>query len=490
MKVNSAKERRYTNAKQWAFLGAQQREKVFVGGIGSGKSTVESMDAAACVRAMPRSKGFLLSSNFLQIHNKILPAFVSGWEKVNLFEDIHYVIGRRPPKFWKMKPIEPPTDYRHVISFFNGACMEMLSAEQKDNIRGGSYQWGMVDEAGLIPEKTFNGIVMGRLRGDKNLWKGPKFMSLSIVTSMPFLPSGMWPLQYEQYAQEDPKNYFYIESTTEDNLAILGPQYIRNLKKKLTISEYNREVLNMRSTRLPNCFYSSLDDEHHTYEGFAYEYGDSYRDFKAKDADTDPKRPLDVSFDTGGTFNCCTVWQDFTDLVKPNLKAINCFDVENPLIIDDLVDKLHEYYKGHPTKYIRIWGDKSANAKTGNTRYTFYEQIANRLRGNGWHVELKYDGWQNPDHAIKHLVINSVLKEEDPSVPVIRINRTRCKALLISMFNAGIKDGYKKDKSTERTLTVRAEATDYSDSFDYFVFPRLSYTVTEGSSVPMEAHIG
>ena len=465
----------YHNQKQLDFLTARQRIKTFIGGIGTGKTTVMGTESYMDVIELPHASQFFLGNTFAQVLNKTLPAVIKIWEKFGLQEGVHFVVGKTPPSHWQ-KPYEQPKNFENTISFPNGHVISILSLDRPQSNRGASYQCGKIDEAGLINEKPFKEIILGRLRGDVNLFRSHRFRSLSFFSSMPFLSYGTWILDYEVKAFSNPSKYFYMESTTYDNIQVLGMDYIKDLEEDMDYLTFQREVMNARNLQIPNAFYADLSDEVHLYSGFGYQFADNWKDTKVIDADTNPNLPLDISFDFGGQFDCCTVWQYIEGLNEH--RCINNFHRKQPQILNDLVDKVCTYYSTHKEKKAYLWGDKSGSKVENNSRMNLFQQVQDRMSKRGWVVTIKYNGWDNPKHAIKHYVINKLLKEEDTKQPKIRINKDRCKDLILSMKNAGVNDDFKKDKSSEHNGTDRLRATDLSDSFDYYIFFKLNNKVS------------
>lgn len=56
----------------------------------------------------------------------------------------------------------------------------------------------------------------------------------------------------------------------------------------------------------------------------------------------------------------------------------------------------------------------------------------------------------DPFHAMKHFVINKLLEEKDPNLPHIRINKMKCKDVIISIQATPVTGDFQKDKSYER----------------------------------------
>lgn len=305
----------YTNPKQDAFFNSLDPVKVFIGGRGSGKSTVLGDEMYECVFTMPRSRGFLASDTDTRIRNFSLPSIIERLESLGEIQGEDFVVGKRPPKHFE-RPYNPPQKYENVISFSNGTCCDIISMYGKNSGRGGNYQWGFFDEAALIDKETHDKALMGAMRGLRHkvakievdgpeevpygevkeiggrwIWEiafkdNPRYRMRAYVTTMPWNRSGQWLLNFE----EDPRA-FYIESTAWDNVAILGEEYIQDMKATLPALVYAVEVENVRPKQIPNGFYSDFNDDIHTIPNSMYA----------------PTMPLEISFDFNAGFNSMIV---------------------------------------------------------------------------------------------------------------------------------------------------------------------------------------
>ena len=471
----------YANPKQDAFFESKKKIKVFIGGRGSGKSTVLGDEIYMCVLTMPRSRGFIASATAETIKNYSLPSIIERLGSLGEIYDEDFVVGKRPPS-WFHRPYNPPQKYDNIITFSNGTCVDLISMYGKNAGRGGNFQWGYVDEAALIDKETHDKSLMGAMRGNqykvarieidamwaqmeqfeyghldqkggRYIWvipfsENPRYRMRGYVSSMPWASSGDWLLK-----MENNPDVFYIESTALDNIDVLGQEYIDDMKKTLPPIIFEVEVMNERLTKLPDGFYSEFDDNTHT----------TLRSFY------NPQLPIEVSFDFNAGFNSMIVCQNL-----PNTAYIHDeLYVKGNLIVDDLAQKFIQKYQAHPTKEIDIYGDRNGNNKFANSRSTIYERIESSLRSAGWKVFRPKKGLDAP-HKDKHEMLNVALKESDPKLPAVRINKLNCKGLILSIMRAPITKDFKKDKSSERRLKgtdFREEATDLSDCFDnWYVF--------------------
>lgn len=479
--------------------------RVFIGGRGSGKSTVLGDIIYEFISTMPRARAFLASYNLETIKNFSLPSIIARLEELGEIQGEDFVVNIRPPD-WFEKPYQPPTSFKNVMSFSNGCCIDLISMYTKNAGRGANFQMGMFDEAGLINKETHDKALLGTMRGNlhkvarfdleevglqpeeipfgkvvkkggRMIWEAPfrenpLYLARFYVSSMPWTASGKWLLDFE----EDP-NAFFVESTAFDNIEVLGEEYIDNLRESLPSVIFDVEVMNQRLTKVENGFYSEFDEDKHTITKPLY----------------DPTKELDISLDFNTGFNSLIVGQFINQVAYVHENIY----VKGNLIVEDLIEEFLRKYDNHQNKRINIYGDRNGNNKRADSRKTIYEGIEEQLIGAGWQVYRPHKGLDAP-HKDKHEKINLALRERPGSgLPKIRINKFGCKALIISVNQAPLADGFKKDKRSERRLTGtdhREEATDLSDCLDnwyMFRFDRFSlYSFSDGAGAGVGGGVG
>lgn len=467
----------YLNPKQLAFLNGTQRRRSFVGGRGSGKSTSIGMLYRIIFNELPRAKVFMAGLTYNQILTKTLPAAIEAWNTSGLAEYDkatrlgHYVVGCRPPAHF-LKPFQPPKNFENAISFINGFTIEMLSMDRADLSRGGNYDGGTVDESALMREEVVNKILLPSIRSNRYKFDSPWHWTFCHFSSAAWLPSGQWIYKYEELQKEHPGRYLHVESTAYDNQEVLPPDYFADLRAELTDLEFRVEVMNERLNRLPNSFYPSFSEARHcVWKTYWYDHDTDTGLTVASRTDTDPDRPLDVSFDFNAGFTCCIVAQEH----GTEYRIVNALHVRESStnLIDSLVDRLLDTYRSHPCKRMNIYGDRNGNARSAGSNTTFYNLIQAKLAANGWGFTTNVIS-EYPAHQLKHRVINSILAEDNARMPRIRINQNTCKFLIMSILNTPITPDWKKDKSAERQMADQAAATHYSDAFDYLIFRRYA----------------
>lgn len=454
-------------------------------GRGFSKSFTNGIKQARKLEMMPRSVGLFASPTYTMIYTKTLIPMKAAWEiHFSYLEDVHYVVGKVPPKWFK-RPYHRPVKYENVVTFWNGRTIVFASFDRPSQISGGSYDDVDTDEAYLIDKSQYDDYVIPTVRGTHPSFAScPHHLQQSFTSSMPFRNQGEWLLDFRVKAMQDPKMYAFIGwepnarvqlGSTWMNKAVLGEKAILQMKAEMDSQSYRVMILNHKVKNFGNTFYPALGPKHF----YVPEANDKVintplhalnftRDasYDAGSDDYNPDLPIHISHDWGA-FNCITIDQEY----QREIRFINCMWVKHPDTIDNLADNFCEYYRMHRNKIVYQWGDKSGNVKMANAKLTFFEQFAERLRAKDWRVIRKKVG--DVDHLERHNFIAKLHREEDPRMPIIRHNANNCADLRVSLEGAGMKAD-KKDKSSELNQAIKQQhATHLSDAYDYRLYHAL-----------------
>lgn len=490
------------NFAQLLFLLTLVKITVLEWGRGTGKSTILAKRIIDCVTSLPRSTGGLVGSSFTQIKSRTLPSTISGLEMHGWFKDVHYVVGKAPPKKWGWpEAYQPPLDYKNAICFYNGTVLVLISQDHSSSSgRGLNLDWVIGDEAALLDKEKFETDVLLTNRGNLNRVAGqdedgndilykdvPLHHSILLASTTPISVTGRWFLAYEEEALRSPKEVCFLRASAHVNMDNLGSDYFKKAKSLMSELLYNAEVLNIRLPKIANSFYPKLDQNKHTYNEF------SYLDIEAKDKrtsftdeDVDKKQPLICGIDWGSRINTMVVAQGDSSM----LRFVNNLHVDTPNIVDDLIDKFIRYYSPHECKQLYMFYDPTGNIRTANSRETVAQQVRKRLNKAGWEVYLMTEGFNNEYHEHKYNLWNNILQQEADEItryPKISINLRNCKDLWVSMSTAPAKagrtGGIVKDKSSEKSKKIeQRHATHYSDGADVIIVGMFSDLMFAGYS--------
>jgi hypothetical protein len=456
----------YVNEKQKQFLKANQKTRVWLGGRGTGKSTTIGFSTRQKANALPRGKGFFASTTYNQILTKTLPAIEQVWQRMGMIEGVHYVIGRKPPKYFET-PIAPPRSYKNVISFMNGFCVDMLSMDRADLARGGSYDTGEIDECALIDGEDYRKILIPSIRGNAHHFSHHLHGNVSMYTSIPWNPKGYWIYDLEERAKQKPQSYFWIESTAYDNIHILTAEGIERMKDEMTYLEFQIEVMNERINRIEGGFYSAFSATHIYQPRYAYDDNEEdWRQTKITQIDNQYKdtEVLDLSFDFSGWFNCLWVIQERGDYAY----AVDSLFVKGEEKLPDLISKFCEQYKTHKYKLVRIWGEPRGHDRQPATG-SLFESIQDKFTSLGWECEIWAPAGHSWNHADRYEFMHNLMLEQNEDLPKLRVNAETCKAPIIAIQTTDVTVDFKKVKTAEKNRQFPQEhAPHFTDALDYY----------------------
>lgn len=466
-------------------------------GRGTGKSTVLALDISEKVKQMPRSTGVMAAQSFMQIKTRTLPSTIAGLEQLGYFKDIHYFVGKKPPKSWNWpEPYEPPLDYTNCMYWYNGAVMLFVSQDGgAASGRGLNIDWVVGDEAALLDEEAFQTDILLTNRGGEEKraiypdgsWCTFKECSLhhavTLATSTPVTAKGNWIFKFEEQAKLNPDRVLFLSANAYVNAKNLGEQYFINAKAMMVDFLYRAEVLNERMKQVEACFYPLLDENVHCYNrSFDNTYYNQLlsndKPTCAGDADLISIQPLIIGIDWGAHINCLVVAQDRGN----ELLFLKNMYVKHPQIIDNLINDFCDYYEAHENKHIFFYYDPSGNNQQANSTMTYAEQVCAQLIKRGWTVQTMTYWNKQEMHGIKYLLWNNLLNEQNDEYMNIRFNSNNCRELLISMQNApttsSMKNAIQKDKSSERRKRFdQAHATHFSDAADVIIVGMFQHKV-------------
>jgi len=475
---------KYFNKKQLRFALAKQKMKVWVGGRGSGKSSIIALIFYFLAKQLPRGKTAFVCKDLRQAKTKSLAAITDILENVlGLKEDLpnrpgHYRKFKKPPAHWlrKNKPFQMPEMWDNCITFSTGHIIEFVSMYQKLSSNGGSYDAMIADEATHLDEQRFwsEFFIMNRAPSYKH--KNPKtkkvphiHQSIYLLGSMPWHADGMWVPDLEEAAKLEPAKIFYIESTGWDNIHILGKEYLMNLKKTLPSLVYDVEVMNKRCSKIANCFYTHFGI-HNKYRNNKYGIDEYY----------DQHDEIDLSWDFQSGFECCVVMQE----KNHGLYFLNeFFGNENVAhTVEDVCVMFDQIYKGHKKKRINLWGDGNG-LKSKHSKKSYYARVTSKLEELDWVVTNHITINKNPYHADKFLLAQKLMNPETKGCPKLMFNQDRCPYTIISMELAPVINDNEKDKTSEKKMTNRKYSTHLSDASDYGWYWRYKHLLNSNDGL-------
>jgi hypothetical protein len=483
----------YNFAQMTAALSSEYVKDIYLEwGRGTGKSTFIGHRIRQLCYALPRGVASYIAPTYQKMLTEMLPSTFMGLEQQGLYKDLHYFVGRKPPKSWNWPlPYQAPDKFDHFVWFYNGFGIHLISQDVAGSGRGLNLDAELSDESAMLDKNKMDATTSPALRGSNRraFEKSPFFGSRLHASSTPLTLKGKWFTDMEKESITSNGQSIFIKADSTVNEHNLRKGFLDEARKTTLPHIFNAEYLNIRPKQIQDGFYPLLDEERHGYNAFNYDY---YFELGKKvdcrgDNDLNKTMPLVVGVDWGFNINCLVVNQH----VDREFRALKSMYVlgDEKQTQEDLFEKLIDYYRYHDKKVIYLWFDNSGNINTGVTKYTRAELAKAQLEKAGWQVILMTIGGRNPRHEKKHVLWNMILREDNTRLPIFRINLSNAKELWVSMSNAqatqGSDDAVKKDKRSESSRVVSREmATDLSDAEDSAVFGMFSELMDYYGSLP------
>ena len=495
---------------------------VIVAGRRTGKTdSIASPFVLRNMQRMPGSTGGIVVPTFKHGLTNTLPGLFAAWKRWGFINGIHYVVGRRPPKSFA-KPIIEPSDYEHVISFYNGSCAIIISQDRPGSSNSLTLSWILVDEAKFVDYEQLKDETLPANGGIKSHFGHHSCNhSMMILSDMPQTQKGSWFLHYEGKMDKELiatiegtvyeiwrtkeriralnakgvavppylKSYlrrldtnlnkmrsvavYYKEYSSIENLQLLGENYIKQMKRDLTPKTFQTSILCQRIGIAKDGFYSSMKESHkYNASDFAYldslgyDFNPSLLDCRA-DADVNPHAPICIGMDYNANINWIVAGQ-------PNgrrLNIIKSFYVKFERKIPALIEEFCRYYANHQNKTVVYYYDTTAlGANYAVNEQDFHWVVCHEFERHGWQVEDVYLG--NPmRHDEKYLLINQGFAGKQRLMPFF--NRQNNDDLILAVQSAGVtrgRNGFRKDKGGEKLAETEEDLlqhrTDGTDAFD------------------------
>lgn len=495
---------------------------VIVAGRRTGKT--DSIAAPFVLRnmqRMPGSTGGIVVPTFKHGLTNTLPGLFAAWKRWGYIQGVHYVVGRKPPKSFAKAIIEP-SDYEHVISFYNGSVAVIISQDRPGSSNSLTLSWLLIDEAKFIDYEKLKDETFPANGGIKSYFGRHSFNhSIMILSDMPQTQKGSWFLHYKDKMDEELidtikatiyeiwktkervrrlkdegkavpkylKRYlrtldtnlnkmrsvavYYKEYSSIENLQLLGENYIKQMKRDLTPKTFQTSILCQRIGIAKDGFYSSMR-EGHKYNASDFEYLDSLgynfapeaMDCRA-DKDINPLAPICIGMDYNANINWIVAGQP----EGRRLNIIKSFYVKFERKIPALVEEFCNYYAHHQNKTVVYYYDTTAlGANYAVNEQDFHWVVCHEFEKRGWQVEDVYLG--NPmRHDEKYLLINQGFAGKQRLMPFF--NRQNNDDLILAIQTAGVvrgRNGFRKDKGGEKLEETEENLlehrTDGTDAFD------------------------
>lgn len=497
---------------------------VIVAGRRTGKT--DSIAAPFVLRNMQRmvgSTGGIVVPTFKHGLTNTIPGLLAAWHRWGFVRDVHYVVGKRPPKSFG-KPIIEPADYTHVITFYNGSVAVIISQDRPGSSNSLTLSWLLIDEAKFINYDKLKEETLPANGGIKSFFGNRSYNhSMMILSDMPQTSKGSWFLHYKdkmdpelistiegtvykiwqtkqhvrelkakgkpipsylrnriRYLDRDLNKMrsvavYYKEYSSIENLQLLGENYIKQMKRDLTPLTFQTSILCQRIGIAKDGFYSSMR-ERHKYDASDFKYLDTLEwqeNFNAgaldsrADADVDPLEPICIGMDYNANINWLVAGQPRDG----KLFILKSFYVKYERKLPELVDDFCSYYAHHMKKEVVFYYDSTAlGSNYAVNEQDFHWVIKDCLERHGWFVNDVYLG-HPMKHAEKYLLINQGFAGKQLLTPMF--NRQNNDDLILAIQSAGVirgRNGFRKHKAGEKLAeneeNLLEHRTDGTDAFD------------------------
>jgi hypothetical protein len=502
----------HANEKQIKFLRSRAKRKSFIGGRGSGKSTVMGMSVGILFNYFAKATWAIVGLTYVQLDLIVIPSIRDALSMMGITEYNAktnpaglFVVGVKPPDHW-ISPYKKVgrLGYQYCITFINGFTLRLISQDRPETHRGLNLDGFLVDESATMNPDFIKKVIQPAVRANKyaKFASHPWHHGFFDFSSASWTQEGMWIYETEErwngmlaeranwdadQLTATPPTYLFLESTFKDNQAVLPDDYEGRLRDELEPLEFDVEVLNHRLGKLPNGFYFGFTVAKHCYtKSFTYQDDEKTGLVLYRSNDYLTERPLDFSLD----FNADIVWGIVGQDMGKELRVINSnyvkptgvkVDQDNS-ILEQLGTWFCDTYQSNEVKDVFVYGDpggKATSASTSMKNRPFFDLICDVLIKRGWRV-FRRELSSYPTHQEKYTLINSLLEEGNPRAPKLRFNHNTNKVLLINIqqtpvstnktFKKGSIQSAQKDKSSEKRTRNREFATDGTDALDYWLW--------------------
>lgn len=505
-----------------------------VAGRGGTKTTAfQAEKLQEMVYDLPGAPVALVADTYTNLQKNVWPTLQEGLRLLGWEEDIHYVVEKEPLEYWKDRPLNIISSYKHTIIFFNGFNLTLISLDRPSSAAGRSYVAIIGDEVKFFPESKIAKLTKS-VRGYRVKYgDSPFYRTQTFTTDMPnpnLIGEHDWIMKHRK--RMDPKQIvrilkvaFVLNEVKKEYVLAKDSgdrQELANVKRKLDrwdarwrkvrkksvffwvassfinadilgvdffseefetgLEDVAQAILSLKPTLMAgNRFYTKLEEKHFYQDG-----SDSYwsERFGIKDeedcrilAKLDKTKAIDAGMDFGNMISMIVA----QDGKKREYNLLKEFYTLPPNSIRELADKFIEYFKPHEEKTLNLWYDRAGNnySKTGQDLASQVKKaIEKDEKGHrtGWKVILRSIGQGNIHSNTEYNFMIDLLSELNPDLPKVRIDMFNCKCLKSSLEKAPTKvtskNGRKlivKDKRSEG-LAIHKLPTESTNFSDAFKY--------------------
>ncbi len=357
-------------------LNSKAHTVIFVGGLGSGKTTVMATLLLKLLK-YPGTVGGVFAPTLPVLKNATMYRLIRTLAQINVFPEIDYVSGKFPPVDWGIPKYTEFTQTK-VMTFRNGTYVIADGLKDPDSKRGIEFDFILIDEFRNVSKDSFE-VLKGRLRGQTYKRLGiPHKMYL--FTTPPVVVDDIL-----EMAKSPNCELITAPSWTNPNLP---KGYLESLKNTYPDIIYRREV----GAELLSI----------TTELFAFEFDETKH--VGPVPPILPDEYVYLSFDFNIAPATCTAWRLIRHGENRRLQCAKEFRL-NDVSIQTLCAHIRMHF---PVQNIIVTGDASGWTRQGATMdlSSFFEIIIRELRIHPNSLKVSR---VNLTHRSSWVLCNSVL---------------------------------------------------------------------------------
>lgn len=406
-------------------------------GRGSGKTThILAPRIDRIQNDMPGALIVLAASTYKSILDNIVPGVLEYFLE-NYERGVYFEFGRKPPEHfgvpnaqnpdWTRSEIEKITDFKHTITFVNGAVIRFVSCDRPESMLGLNAVHLCIDEMIRIPEEKFLERIIPALRADRSKFgHSHYYMGMTGFSSTPnFETDEDWWIKYEKDMSQplmdkvgemawtydmhlnellkaqaagdmetvnkeqrflnrwgkrlnlrvdDPDRCgvrvdqtAYLRASSFSNIKILGMDYIKNQIKTIKDPDkLNTSILAVRKYKVKDMFFGKFGKQHLFNDSYEYKYIDRVAIGEERQASSRDLKYCNPNMPLIAGYDP----GPFQSIVfaqeekqKKIFRVIKDMWVYHPEQHEDLAEKIDTFFKHHKQKVIYLYYDRAGNQR-------------------------------------------------------------------------------------------------------------------------------
>ena len=317
----------YLHRAQLEMYNWQSRITYIRAARGFGKSSFIGLHLMKCVLGLRRHLGGFVGASAKQVYTRTMPNVMKVVNGLGYQKEVFWFFGRPPARLHWDTPFAEPRNWENVVSFQNGAAVQLLSMAVPGSANGLNLSFLLDDEAKYQPWGRVKEEVIPTLRGEfipaaarnveKKMWGyGTDPMMNPYYKSRLFCSDAGLTNRQREWEKEEQRQHEdevrrvneqiadmlaelkYLEKTNPrmavelaknemflkklhrlrhesetfwnwssiENAAMLGGQsWVRDMQRSLTERMFNVQILGIMETALKDGFYCNYSEETNTY---------------------------------------------------------------------------------------------------------------------------------------------------------------------------------------------------------------------------------